>query len=211
MKSYARPARKVVRKYHGRMLSWLSRAFRPLPLALTVTLACASAAPSAELALLDLTDRQVDPFDGAEATVFVFAAVDCPISNRYAPEIRRLYEKFSGEKVAFWLVYANPDETPEMIRAHLEDFSYPVPALRDPKHTLVALTHAEITPEAAVFNAQRELVYRGRIDNWYVAFGKRRPAPTVHDLQDAVDAVLGGRPVARATAPAVGCYIPSLE
>lgn len=184
---------------------------RTLLFSLAGALSCAAATDPAALHLIDLEGRLVDPFDGAETTVFVFTAVDCPISNRYAPEISRLFEKFSQQNVAFWLVYPSPDETPEMIRKHLEDFSYPIPVLRDIRHTLVEQTRAEVTPEAAVFNGTGELVYRGRIDNWYVAFGKRRPAPTVHDLQEAVEAILKGQPVARATTPAVGCYIPSLN
>jgi hypothetical protein len=94
-----------------------------------------------------------------------------------------------------------------VIRQHILDYRYGIPVLRDPNHRLVALAKASITPEAAVFDRQRRLVYRGRIDDRYVHLGLERPAPTRHDLQEALAAVVAGKPIAQATTPAVGCYI----
>src|SRR5207249_9516148 len=55
------------------------------------------------------------PFELASAKVFVFIFVstDCPISNRYAPEIRRVEGKFAPAGVRFWLVYPDPDRSEE--------------------------------------------------------------------------------------------------
>src|SRR5438093_10941747 len=51
---------------------------------------------SAPVHLLELSGEEVDPFSFPDSKwlVFVFISVDCPISNRYAPEIRRLQAKF---------------------------------------------------------------------------------------------------------------------
>lgn len=160
--------------------------------------------------LLDADGRVVDPFLAAEqsrAIVFLFASVDCPISNRYAPVVQRLHDTFAARGVAFWLVYPNPSESPEAIRAHVKAFNYPVHALRDPRHELVKLAGASVTPEAVVYDRQRALVYRGRIDDRYVSLGVERPAPTQHDLQDALSATLESRTVRQASTPAVGCFI----
>ena len=132
---------------------------------------------------------------------------ECPVSNRYAPIVQQLHETFAPQGVAFWLVYPNPFDTPAAIRAHLRDFAYPMHALRDPDHRLVALTSAQVTPEAAVFRSDRTLAYHGRIDNRFVSLGVERPSATVHDLREAIGAVLGGRPVATPSAPGVGCFI----
>ena len=64
-----------------------------------------------------------------------------------------------------------------------------------------------MTPEAAVFDAAGRLAYHGRIDDRYVDFGVDRPAPTTHDLADAVTAVLAGAPCRAPVVPAVGCAI----
>jgi len=168
----------------------------------------AAGGSSAPLRLVDLDGSEVDPFGDAAVTVFVFSRTDCPISNRYAPELRRLYESFAPRGVRFWLVYPDPDEAVEAIRRSLEEYDYPVTGLRDPRHVLVDRTEATVTPEAVVFKGSEDLVYRGRIDDRFVDFGKTRAAATTHDLEDALEAVLDGRPVPHPRTRAVGCYIP---
>ncbi len=86
-----------------------------------------------------------------------------------------------------------------------------MPALRDPDHVLVKLGHAQITPEVAVFDRNRQLIYDGRIDDWYVDLSRARPAPTTHELEDAIRAALAGKPVAKSEVRGVGCYISDLE
>ena len=140
-------------------------------------------------------------------TVLIFVSIDCPISNRYAPEVRRLHEKFAAKGVSFSLVYPNPVEAVAAIRRHLTDYGYPMPALRDPRHDLVKAAGATITPEAAVFTREGRLAYHGRIDDRYVSLGLERPAATRHDLDEVLTDVLAGKPPRQSTAQAVGCFI----
>jgi hypothetical protein len=143
----------------------------------------------------------------AKVSVFFFVSTECPVSNRYAPEYRRLQEQFASRGVRFWLVYPNADETPDAIRRHLKEFALPIGALRDPRHVLVKRALAQVTPEAAVFDPNGQLVYHGRIDNRFPDLGKERPAATSHELKDVLDAILAGKVVPSATVPAVGCRI----
>ena len=58
----------------------------------------------------------IAPLGAAEPIrVLVFTTTDCPISNRYAPEIKRLAAKFDG-RAKFVLVYPVPTDSPELIR-----------------------------------------------------------------------------------------------
>lgn len=156
----------------------------------------------------DPAGRPVAPLaTSAPATVLVFTAVDCPISDRYAPEVKRLAARYAARGVRFWIVYANRGERAEAARAHAESFGYGLPVAIDAQATLADRAHAEVTPEAAVFDAQGRLVYHGRIDDRYVDFGVDRQAPTTHELDDALTAVLAGRAVSTAAVPAVGCAI----
>jgi hypothetical protein len=169
-----------------------------------------AAAPPPSITLRDPDGRAINPFLAAEsstAVVFLFASVDCPVSNRYAPVVQRLHASYAPQNVAFWLVYPNPGDTPDAVRDHLKAFGYPVHALLDPRHELVKLTGVVVTPEAAVFDKARTLAYHGRIDDKYVSLGVERPAATRHDLADALTAVLAGRAPAAASAPGVGCFI----
>jgi hypothetical protein len=183
---------------------------RLLLVAVLTAFALRLSATAPGLRLPDLDNRLVDPFQTAadtRAIVFVFISVGCPISNRYAPEIQRLSAKFSPRGVVFRLVYPNPAESPEAVRSHLKDYRYAASAMRDPRQRLARFAAATITPEAAVYDRQARRLYLGRIDDRYVNLGLERPAPTRHDLEEALDATLAGRPVRQPTAPAVGCFI----
>jgi hypothetical protein len=173
---------------------------------------CASAAAvAAQVEVLNLDGRQLDALaaaPGVKAIVFVFTSTDCPISNRYAPELRRIVDAYAPRGVAFRLVYPNPAEQAAAIRDHMAAFGYngSLQALRDPKLALVKYVKATVTPESAVVVGHR-VAYRGRIDDRYVDLGLERPAPTRHDLADALDAVLAGRSVRQPATQAVGCFI----
>lgn len=166
--------------------------------------------PASTASLLDLDGRPADPLKNPDAkmTVFLFVRTDCPISNRYAPEVRRLHDVFAPRGVVFWMIYPDPDETPVAIRKHLEDYKFGGAALRDTRHALVKMTGVSVTPEAAVFKGS-SMVYRGRIDDRYADLGKMRSEATTHDLEDAIRATLAGKKIPRSTR-AVGCDIPEL-
>ena len=145
---------------------------------------------------------------GTRAIVFLFTSTECPISNRYAPEVRRIAESFASKGVVLRLVYPNPSEDADAIRAHMTAYAYVdvAEAVRDPKLALAKFVGATVTPEAAIFAGGR-IVYRGRIDDRYVDLGRERPAPTRRDLFDALTAIVAAKPVPRATTQAVGCFI----
>jgi thiol-disulfide isomerase/thioredoxin len=141
-------------------------------------------------------------------TVYVFTTTDCPISNRYAPEIKRLAAKFDRQ-AKFVLVYPVPTDSPDLIREHARKFAYPLETMRDPEQKLVKQTGVKVTPEAAVMRGSTVL-YRGRIDDRYVDFGKDRPVPTERDLDDALTAITAGKTVAVRETQAIGCIIADL-
>ena len=95
----------------------------------------------------DLDGRAVAPLAaGVPATVFVFTAVDCPISDRYAPEVRRLAGRFKAQGIATWIVYANAGERPAAARDHAAAFAYGLPVALDPEGRLAALAQTTVTP-----------------------------------------------------------------
>jgi thiol-disulfide isomerase/thioredoxin len=167
---------------------------------------------TAQQSAVDLAGRTVDPLgaDSGKVVVLVFVRRDCPVSSRYAPTIQKISEEY-GDSASFWLVYPDKSETPQAIRRYLQDYGYRLRALRDPGHALVKLGRAQITPEVAVFDRSHHLVYDGRIDDWYVDLSRARPAPTTHELEDAIRAAVAGKPVAKSEVRGVGCYISDLD
>jgi hypothetical protein len=149
---------------------------------------------------------------GTRAVVLLFIATDCPVSNRYAPEIERLKKEFAGNPITFWLVYPNATETSEGVVRHQAAYSLEGATLVRPSHWFMAESQATITPEAAVLvpaGSGWRTVYAGRIDNRYVDIGRERPKATRHDLEEAVEAVLTHQPVTSPGGPPVGCGIVS--
>ncbi len=160
---------------------------------------------------LDLDGRPHTPLTQPDrkATVLFFLLPDCPVSNAYAPEIKRIGKDYEAKKVATYIVHADPDVSADAAKKHAKEFGYTCPVLRDPTHVLVKATGVKMAPEVAVLGPDGKVIYRGRIDDLYVTYGKRRPAPTQRDLRDALDALLAGKAVAAPSTTVIGCYLPA--
>jgi AhpC/TSA family len=161
---------------------------------------------------VDLDGHAVNPLtaNSDKVTVLVFVRRDCPVSGRYAPVIQQISKQYA-DRAGFWLVYPDKSDTPQEIRRSVVEYGYKLPVLRDPEHALVKLSRVEITPEVAVFDRDRRLVYDGRINNWYVDFSRARPAPTTHELQDAMIAAIERTTMPHREVRGVGCYISDVK
>jgi hypothetical protein len=190
---------------------------RPRPIVLstgfllaTLVLVAASRGPAQ---IRDVDGRALTPFKptGAASVIF-FVATDCPISNTYAPEIQRVCRDYAPRGVSCSLIYEDVETSStrldDDVRKHLKEYRYSaVPAAVDRSRAIAKQAKATVTPQAVVIDRTGEIRYRGRIDNFYAAFGKTRQQVTEHDLRNALDAVLAGKPVAKPETEALGCYI----
>lgn len=160
-----------------------------------------------DLVFRDLNDLPRHPLNPQEkdASVLIFFWQDCPVSNGYVPELNRIAA--SHTNFAFYVVQVDPELTLAAAREHAKQYHLSIPVLLDPKHQLVKLAHATVTPEAVVFGKNGDVLYRGRIDDNYAAFGKKRASVRQHDLIDAFNAIAGGQPVKFKETKAIGCLI----
>lgn len=186
---------------------------RRLLLVLTLVSVAVSCTPSRpRIAATTLEHRTIDLLAGSPAAVvLVFLTPDCPISNRYVPEINRIAEDYRSRGADLYLVYTDPAFSESEIRSHMASYELAPPALLDFEQVLRARTAAEVTPEAALLDSRGDVVYLGRIDNRFVDFGRIRQKATRDDLRLALDSVLAGRPVELQRTEAVGCFIVPLE
>jgi hypothetical protein len=176
-----------------------------------VCLAVAAAhASTGPLTVRDLDGRSWTPLSPGrgEINLIFFIGADCPVTRRYSPEMDRIAADYANRGVRTWFVFADPTLKPADARRHLKDFHAGAtpPAVIDADFTLTAAAGITVTPEAAVYTSAGR-VYRGRIDDLYVTIGQSRRAPTTRDLRDALDAMLAGKPVARAETTAIGCFV----
>jgi len=160
-------------------------------------------------AIRDIDGRAHRPFQPADTVyVLLFVMSDCPISNAYAPEIQRICQTSVAREFRCLLLYEDAQIAAPGVRAHRQAYGYsPIAAAIDARAVTAARAGASIAPEAVVVDRSGTVRYRGRIDNLYADLGRRRQAATVHDLRDALDAVLSGREVSTPRTEAHGCYI----
>ena len=167
-------------------------------------------APAWDFDLLDAAGRRhtAREWKEAPAVALFFIAAECPISNRYAPEINRIVADYATRGVAFYGVHSDQDVGAEASRRHARDYGFDFPVLLDPAQTLANQTGVTLTPTAVILSPAGELLYRGRIDNRYLDFGKYRDAGVKPDLRLALDAVIAGKPVAEKYTKSIGCALP---
>src|SRR5437879_1558765 len=74
----------------------------------------------------DLNGVARDPLSmkDAKASVLLFIQHDCPISNRYAPEINRIEAEYAPKGIAFTLVYEDSDLPTNAARKHAREYGY---------------------------------------------------------------------------------------
>lgn len=145
-------------------------------------------------------------FRDRKALALVFLGTECPIANSYAPELAAISREYAARGVQVIGINANPDETLTQVAAHAKSFALPFPVLKDAKQALANAVGARVTPEVFVLDASRAVRYHGRIDDRYQTRTKSGEAKA-HDLRDALDAVLAGKPVRTAETRVFGCAI----
>lgn len=142
--------------------------------------------------------------DSRPAVLF-FITTDCPIANSFAPEIQRITTEYAARGVDFTMVYTDLSQPPEAARRHAAEYGYKSLVLVDTGRVQCRKYGITVTPEAVVLDRQGRRVYRGRIDDRYLAPGRYRLVPTTREVRDAIEAVLAGRPVPVAETQAAGC------
>lgn len=149
-------------------------------------------------ALYDLKDQK--------AIVLVFLSFECPMSTDYCPKLADLAKAYRERGVAFVGLCIN-DENTAQVAKFAKDFALPFPLYKDNQYRARDALKAKVTPEAFVLDKDFVLRYRGRIDNNYVARLKKVGQVTRHDLQQALDELLAGKPVSEPATQALGCAI----
>jgi len=117
-----------------------------------------------------VTRHPLEPTNKA-ASILIFYWHDCPVCNSYAPEINRICSSYTN--FAFYIVQIDPDLNAIEARRHAQEYALQAPVLLDPRHRLVKVAKATVTPEAVIFGKAGEVLYRGRIDGLSAALGQR--------------------------------------
>lgn len=142
------------------------------------------------------------------ATVYVFLAETCPISQAATLPLRELHTRYGAQGVRFVGVFPAQETTPAGLADFAKTYQLTFPLQADAGHQLTRRLHARVTPEAVVVGADgRTVLYQGRLDDAYAGLGQHRAVVRHHELAEALAAVAAGRPVAVPRTEPVGCFI----
>jgi hypothetical protein len=144
-------------------------------------------------------------FKDRKAIVVVFLNFECPVSNGSLSPLAALARIYGPKGVAFVGVCCGADAAG--VAGQAKEFQPGLPVYTDEKFAANQAFKAEVTPEAFLLDPNFVLRYRGRIDNSYAARLKKNLAVTSHDLKDALDELLAGKPITVPLTKAIGCPI----
>ncbi len=148
---------------------------------------------------------QVPSPENYKGDCVIFVLKDCPIANQYAPELKRLIHTYTAKGIQFLMVVEDADATPQQVFLHNKSFGYTIPTRVDEHHRTAKQLGVTISPTVVVAKGS-QILYKGRIDDTYPSIGQRRTA-TSHDLRDALDEFLAGKPIKHPLTKAVGCRL----
>ncbi len=168
--------------------------------------------PAPDFALPDVVTGQtvsLAALPPARALLVMFICRHCPYVVHVREELLRLARTYQPQGAAFLAISANdatqyPEDAPEKLREMAIEHHFPFPVLYDETQETARSYGAECTPDFFLYDADRKLAYRGRLDESTPKNGKPL---TGADLKGALEAVLAGQPVAVGQKPSLGCSI----
>ncbi len=180
-------------------------------------LAPGEAAPEFELPGVDGRKYSLKDFAAAKVLAVLFTCNHCPTAQAYEGRIKKLVADFRGRGVALVAIspndsqavrldelgYTDLGDSLEEMKIRAKDAGFEFPYLYDGDTQAVSRAYGpRATPHVFVFDTERKLRYSGRIDD--DESGKKIKS---HDLQDAIEAVLSGKPIATPATRSFGCSI----
>ena len=157
--------------------------------------------------LTGVDDKKYSYFDFADkyALLIVVTCNHCPYARAYWNRLKNFAKKYEEDNLAMVAINPNdatryPADSFDNMKVLSEELKLNFPYLHDKTQAVSKKLGATRTPEAFLFNNNRELAYRGAIDdNW-----ENESMVTRVHLEDAIEYCLDGLEI---DYPAVGCSV----
>jgi len=144
-----------------------------------------------------------------QPVVVVFTCGHCPYVQAVEDRMLALARDFIPKGLRWVGITANDpslypqEDSPEALCRRTREKNYPFPILFDETQEVARAFGAVCTPEFFVYDANHRLYYHGRLDdNW-----KEPHRVTRHELREALESLLAGKPAPQPQYPAMGCSI----
>jgi thiol-disulfide isomerase/thioredoxin len=182
-------------------------------------LAIGAQAPDFNLPGVDGKNHTLQEYASSDVLVIIFTCNHCPTAQAYEERLKDLYAAYTPKGVAFVAVspndaeavrldelgYSDVGDSLEDMKVRAKEQNFPFPYLYDGNGQQMSKAYGpQTTPHVFIFDKERKLRFRGRIDdNERIHKG----LPTRFETRDAIDALLANKPVAVETTMTTGCSI----
>lgn len=146
---------------------------------------------------------------GENGTVIMFLCNHCPYVIHVNDELVRIANDYKAKGIGFVAISSNdvenyPADSPDKMKVHAATVGYPFPYLYDESQDVAKAYDAACTPDLYIFDAGRNLYYRGRLDS-------SRPGNSAAldgaDLRGALNLLLNKEAAPEKQYPSAGCNI----
>lgn len=143
-----------------------------------------------------------------QVLVIFFTCNHCPYVIGSDENTRRIAEKFADQGVRFVAINSNSPNTYaedswEHMVERMDEHKFPWLYLHDVSQEVAEAYGALRTPHFYVFDESRKLVYVGRA----IDTPRDHTQSTTHELVDALEELLAGKPVSQPVTNPIGCNV----
>jgi peroxiredoxin len=151
----------------------------------------------------------LDTFQEKEALLVMFICRHCPFVKHVQTELAKLGQDYADSPLGIVAISANdaanyPDDAPDRLQQMAVELGFTFPLCYDETQQVAQAYTAACTPDFFLFDANRQLVYRGQLDDSRPSNGL---PVTGKDLRGAIEAVLAKQPIELEQKPSIGCNI----
>jgi peroxiredoxin len=163
-------------------------------------------APEFKLPGVDGKEHSLSEFGGKQAVVVAFTCNHCPAAMGAQDRIIALQREFAPKGVQVIAISSNedvghPTDSFEHMATRAKEKGYNFPYLHDKSQDVAKAYGAQRTPHFFLLDADRKVVYTGRMDDNPYDEGKQKTS----ELRDALEQLLGGASVTVKPTDPIGC------
>jgi peroxiredoxin len=146
---------------------------------------------------------------GEKGTLVMFICNHCPFVVHVIDEIVKIANDYQVQGLGVVAISSNdvanfPQDSPELMTEFAFENSFEFPYLYDETQDVAKAYNAACTPDFFLFNNQKNLAYRGQLDDSRPGNGIPLSAS---DLRGAIDGVIYNRIINQNQKPNIGCSI----
>lgn len=150
-----------------------------------------------------------DDVRGKQGTLVLFICNHCPYVIHTIEQLVDLANDYEEKGIGTVAISSNdvenyPVDSPDNMEAFALNNYFTFPYLYDETQEVARAYDAACTPDLYLFDANRKLYYRGRLDESRPRSGK---AVNGADLRSAIDDMIAGKPSPEKQYPSAGCGI----